>query len=267
MKTNQFFNFKRFGNYATCSIISNYRQTLLFLGAIWFAVLAFSLLDMRGRNSNWNIDSWMSIFLFGFYFSSLLYSGFAFTAFRSKERTLTELMIPVSSFERFLYEFIDKIIVFLLLYPAIFYAASSMAVGIGNMFTFGISHVTRNSVNTFPYETVSFYQFYSNFETGLFGMFFMLSVTVFVLAFAGAATFRKLPLIKTVVFIGLIFLTGIGYFYLLFEKWKLRQSWIANVENNVTAQQGFLIGTMIFAFISLVALVYTYFKLKEKEAS
>ena len=267
MKTNQFFNIKRFGKYASCSFISNYRQTLLFWGAVWFAIFAISLLNMKGNYSNWNSEGWKVTFFVVFYISGLLYSGFAFPAFRSKERTITDLMIPVSSFERLLYEFIDKIIAFLLLYPAIFYAASCMAVGIRNTFTLGTSHTTVNGVSTFPFETVSFDQLSSNLEPGLFGMLFMLSVLAFILALAGAATFRKLPLIKTIVFVGLVFLTGIGYSYLLFEKLKFSNPWIENLEHDLSAQQGFLIGKLIFAAIAVIALIFTYFKLKEKEAS
>ncbi len=266
MKTNQIFNINRFGKYASCSFISNYRQTLLFWGAIWFAVLAFSLLMMRGVHSNWNNEGWIVLFLLGFYIAGLLYSGFAFSAFRSKERTLTELMIPVSAFERLLYEFIEKIVAFIVLYPALFYVASSMAVGIRNSFAFVTKHATVNGITTFPYETVSFNQLNSNLEPGLFGMLFMLSVLAFVLALAGSATFRKLPLIKMIVFVGLFLLTGIGYFYLLLEKLKLEKSWLTVLENKVTALQGYHLGTTVIAFIGLIALSYTYFKLKEKEA-
>jgi hypothetical protein len=266
MKTNQFFSFKRFSKYASCSFISNYRQTLLFWGAVWFAVLSFSLLNMRGHHSNWNNDGWVILFMLGFYIAGLLYSGFAFPSFRSKERTLTELMIPVSTFERLLYEFIEKIVAFMLLYPVIFYVASCMAVGIRNTFKFGTIHATINGVTTFPFETVSFQQLNSNLEPGLFGMLFMLSVLAFVLALAGSATFRKLPLIKMIVFVGLLLLTGIGYFYMLFEKWNMKKSWIVEFEHKVTAQQGFHIGVTVFAIICLIAMSYTYFKLKEKEA-
>lgn len=269
MKTNQFFSIKRFGKYASCSIISNYRQTLLFWGAIWFAIFAISLLNMKGNYSNWNSEGWKVTLVFVFYISGLLNSGFAFTAFRSKERTITELMIPVSAFERFLYEFIDKIAVFLLLYPSIFYVSSSMAVGFRNALALPskVSSATVNGISTFPFETVSLQKLTFNMEPGSFGMMFTLSVLAFILALAGSATFRKLPLIKTVVFVGLLLLTGIGYIYLVFEKWHLKQSWLVKLEHNVGSEQGFLMGTLVFAFIGLIALTFTYFKLKEKEAS
>ncbi|HOO84007.1 MAG TPA: hypothetical protein PLS94_05565 [Prolixibacteraceae bacterium] len=223
---------------------------------------------MKNTHSHWN-SNWDVIFMFGFYITGLLYSGFAFTAFRSKERTITELMIPVSAFERFLYEFIYKIVFFLLLYPSIFYVSSSMAVGFRNALAIPskVSSATVNGISTFPFETVSFQKLTSDLEPGLFGMIFTLSVLAFVLALAGSATFRKLPLIKTIVFVGLLMLSVIGYTYLLFEKLKLDQSWMVKLEHNVSSEHGFLIGTLVFAFIGLVAMAFTYFKLKEKEAS
>lgn len=267
MQSNQFFSLKRFGKYASCSFITNYRQMLLFWGAIAFGVLAISLLNMKSIHSNWNRDGWVPLFLAMFYVGGLLSTGFAFSWFRSRERTIAELMIPVSTFERFLYEFLEKVVGFLILFPTIFYVSSSLAVGIRNTFAFGATEATVNGRITFPFETISFEQLSSHTEPGLFGMLFVLSILAFVLAFAGAATFRKMPLIKTIVFVGLVFLTGVGYFYLMLEKLKLRHPWVENLEHDMTAQKGFLIGKLAFATIALIALTYTYFKLKEKEAS
>lgn len=263
MKTNQLFNIKRFGNYSKCSLISNYRQILLFWGAIWFAIFAFSLLSMRRVNVDWNSGGWIPIFLSVFYIGGLLYIGFAFPVFRNKKRTLTELMIPVSAFERFLYEFAEKIVVFFILYPAVFYFSSSMAVGVRNAFPVGISGPVV--ANTFQYKTVSFEMLSRGIEPGLFSMMVVATVMAFIIALAGAATFRKLPLIKTIVAIGLFFLVCIGYMYLLFEKLGLRHPWLEFAERNMTAQQGFMLGLWMFVFISIVALGFTYFKLSEKE--
>jgi len=267
MKTNQFFNTKRFVKYTKYSIISNYRQTLLFWGAIGFAILAISLLSMWRIHSSWNNEGWITLFLLGFYATGLLNSGFAFKAFRSKERTISELLIPVSTFERFVYEFITKIIAFLLLYPTIFYATSSIAVIFRNAIPTQNSLATVNGLTTYPFNTISFEQLSGNLEPGLFGMLLMLSILVFILALAGSASFRKLPLVKTIVFVGLILLTGIGYLYLMLEKLHLRHPWVESLEHNLSAQQGFLIGKLTFASIAVIALIFTYFKIKEKEAS
>ena len=263
----QFFNLKRFGKYAACSLISNYRQILLFWGAIWFAVFAFTLVIISNSHSMWNNDGWMPFFIIVFCISGLLYTGFAFPSFRNKKRTLTELMIPVTAFERLVYEFFEKVVAFFILYPPVFFISSSLAVVIRNTFAFKITRAEVNGIETFPFEIISFDKLYTNLEPGLFGMFFMLAVLGFVLVFAGAATFRKLPLIKSIVVFGLIFLAVIGYMYMLLEKLGLRNSWLLILEHNITAKQGFMIGSLIFGLISLTALTYTYFKLKEKEAS
>jgi hypothetical protein len=266
MRANQFFNFDRFCNYTTCAIISNYRQIILFWGAVFVAIFFTALINSKGFYNN--NGSFMPIFLLGFYISGLLYSGFSFKAFRSKERTVTELMIPVSTFERFIYEFVN-VVSFWLIFPIVFFMSKSLAFVTWRIF-FNSEvlllkpTIANSSTNGLDY---GFFISISGFEPGFLGMIFMISVSVFALAFAGAATFRKAPLIKTIVFVGSVLLSIIGYLYLIFEKCKLQQSWISNIEHNVTAQQGFQIGTIIFAFISLVALLYTYFKLKEKEAS
>lgn len=267
MKTNQIFSLNRFGRYAKCTFISNYRQTLLFWGAIIFIIIAISMFVMRSVHSGWNMRGWEPIFILGFYFAGAIYAGFAFPGFRSKERTQTELLIPVTNLERLIYEFFVKVIAFIILYPIVFYISSSVAVGIINTFHLNTVNATLNDISTFPFKTISLASLIKPMPPGVFTMICMLSVAVLTIAYAGAATFRKLPFIKTVVFTGSVLLSGIAYISLISKRFSLENSWPNFFAHRFTEKQGFLIGTLVFAFITLVALVYTYFKLKEKEAS
>jgi len=266
MKTNHIFNYKRFCRYAKSTLALNFKQTMMMGGVIAISIFIISLIAMAQNPSYWNKDGWIPVFIVNYFVVGIIYAGFAFSQFRSKEKTIMSLMVPVTTFERFLYEFIEKIASFILLYPILFWVFSSLAVFTRNAFPSKNSWVEVNGLRIYPFETISYQQPIANTEDGLILMFFTLSVFLFVIAFAGAATFRKYPLVKTIVFVGGVLAVTAGYFVLIFEKLRLNNPWIANLEHTMKAEQGFLTGTILFALMSLIALAYAYFKLKEKEA-
>jgi len=87
------------------------------------------------------------------------------------------------------------------------------------------------------------------------------------LLFTGATAFRKHPLIQTVIFIGLIVLTTIGYFYILFEKFNLNKG-IGYTFSKIFKDSDDIAFNYLFIAIILTAtsaLTYAYFKLKERQ--
>lgn len=265
MKTNHIFNYKRFCRYAKSTLALNFKQTMMMGGVIVISIFIISLIAMAQNTSQWNKEGWIPVFIVNYFVVGIIYAGFAFSQFRSKEKTIMSLMVPVTPFERFLYEFIEKIASFILLYPILFWVFSSLAVFVRNSFRINNEMIEVNGFRTYPFETISYQQPIANTEDGLILMFFTLSVFLFIIAFAGAATFRKYPLVKTIVFVGAVIGVLAGYFALILEKFQLKNPWIAYLEHNMKAEQGFLTGTILFALMSLIAMAYAYFKLKEKE--
>jgi len=267
MRTIKLFNMKRFGRFAKSTICLNYKQTLMMCGVLAISIFVISLIAMAQNTSQWNKDGWIPVFIVNYFVAGIIYAGFAFSQFRSKEKTIMSLMVPVTPFERFLYEFIEKIASYILLYPFLFWIFSSLAVFVGNAYPTKNISVKVNGFTTYPFETISYQQPIANAENGLIPMLFALSILAFTLAFAGAATFRKNPLVKTIIFVGVVFGIIAGYIYLIAVKLKLQYPWIEILKDYLQKEQAFVILTIILLAFSLITFCYSYFKLKEKEVS
>lgn len=264
MKTYNIFNLKRFGKFAKSSIVINYKQNLLLWEALVTFIFVTSLLMIVDSASQWNRDGWMPLFIGTYFVAGIIFAGSSFPQFRNKEKTMMSLMTPVTSFERLLYEFLEKVVAYILLFPALFYLMSSFAVVVRNVFQTN-RVVAVNGVNSFPFQSISFDHLVTGSD-GLFWAFFGLSIAVFSLSFAGAAVFRKYPLVKTIVFVGGVLGVIGGYFVLIFEKFHLFNPWISNFGDHASKEQSIAFLIILSVVASLVTLAYAYFKLKEKEA-
>ena len=208
MKTNQIFSLKRFCNYTTSSFILRYRQLLLMLGAA-SASLLLSMFFFMSMNNSWDKNEWIPYSIFSFIIASLLYIGSAFPSLRTREKTISFLMVPASPFEKFLYEFIERIVLFSVLFPVLLLLLGNLAL-----------EIVRVIKLTNPYFTttnLSPQLIFEDVPAEAMKIIILGILAAFSLAFAGTAVFRKLPLIKTIIFVGAVFFTALGYFFLL---WK-----------------------------------------------
>lgn len=271
MQTNQIFSFSRFGRYTKSSLILNYRQLLMVWGGMISVIFLFFLLISINRTIE--SDNISQMFLTLFFGAGIIFAGISFPAFRKKEKTIALLTIPASALERFAYEFLEKIVAFIVFYPPVYYLASNSAIFMRNTLsleqTKTVEYVMNGAVTRvqlFPFQYFSLNRVMSEAQEGQLFLFFSIAVLLFSIAFAGAATFRKYPLLKTIVFCGALVATVFGYIYFLMEKLRVRNPWIANYDLNLTAKQGFELAGAILMFFSLIILSYAYFKVKEKEA-
>jgi len=269
MKTTKIFNFSRFGRYAKSTLILTYKQTLMIWGTIATIIFLLSLFFMVAARE-WNNSKWIPAFFIVFFVGGIIYAGMSF---RKKEKTIVSLTIPVTAFERFLYELLEKIVAFLIIFPLFFQIFSSLAVFLRNAAEPGkvmtVEYQINNTVvnyQSFPFDYISWGHALNSFEDGLPFMILTFALFVFTLAFAGAATFRKYPLIKTIVFLGAVIATMAGYFYITLEKLHFNHPWFEKISDQNTQPEIIIIWTYLLTFLSLVMLTYTYFKVKEKEA-
>ena len=260
MKTNQIFSLKRFCNYTASNLTLHYRQLLLMTGAVSAGLLLF-LSFLMLVNHSWNENQWIPFLIFVVPVAGLLYVGSAFPALRSREKTIGFLMIPVSSFEKFLYEFIERIVLFCVFFPILLYLVGNLA--------FGIIEAIKHSMDiNFSAESLSYLQFFEKVmpEEGV-NLIVLGSLAALSLAFAGAVVFRKLPLIKTIIFVCAVLFSIVGYIVLIFEKMHLNQPWLEPFFQNLEKHKIFtLFAVLLFIFI-LIILSYAFSKLKEKEVS
>ena len=69
-------------------------------GVIVISIFIISLIAMAQNPSYWNKDGWIPVFIVNYFVVGIIYAGFAFSQFRSKEKTIMSLMVPVTTFRK-----------------------------------------------------------------------------------------------------------------------------------------------------------------------
>ena len=271
MKTNQILNLKHFGRYVKSKLILTYKQTLMIWGTIVTIIFLLSIFYM-GVAREWNNLRWIPAFFIVLFVGGIIYAGMSFPFFRTKEKTIVSLMVPVTALERFLYELLEKIVAFLILLPLFFQIFSSVAVFVRNAAEPGkvtrVEYTFNNTVvnyQSFPFEYISWGNAINSSKDGQLIILLSIAFLLFSIAFAGAATFRKYPLIKTLVFCGALMATIVGYQYLILEKLRLQFPWIEPIGDTWEKESVIKFECSILILVSFVVLAYSYFKIKEKE--
>lgn len=251
---NQLFSFPRFAKYAMAQMRLR-RKVLLLIIASSFLTLLITTLLFLVANKRCNEDDWMALFFTTGGISALLLIGHSFPFFRNKETCMNTLMLPASSFEKFSYEFVVKIVLFTLLYPLLFQLVAGIVPPIVEFI-----HPERTVLH-FSFEPIIHIR--KEFALPLICMGYLFAVS---LAFAGASSIKRYPLIKTIVFVGITILLIVGYFYLLVEKLNLITG-IGYVAGQAFGddKSAFMWAFSFLGLSSLAAWIYAFFNLKERE--
>jgi hypothetical protein len=233
-------------------------STVAYIGVI-FIVLSIAQVgdDLEPHGLN-DFQPFLAVFVTVF---GILYVGHSFPAFRAKESTIHYLMTPASILEKFVFEFVNRIVFTLLALPLLYWLTFNMqgyffAIFTEEIFTpIGPQYLLR--LDDPPPE----YQFlvYA-LITG--GVFFALS-----LAFTGAAMFTKQPLVKSLFAVALVVMFFVGYSYIIIEPLGVgrynppdRMALIPGDEKRALAT----ISIALFA-ATAVMLFVAFRKLKERE--
>lgn len=192
----------------------------------------------------------------------ILYVGHSFPAFRAKESTINYLMIPASTLEKFIFEFINRIVIMLLVLPLLFWLTFNLHGFFFDIFTeqtftpIGLQHLVKLDDMPADFELLIY-----ALVTG--GVLFALS-----LAFTGAAMFTKQPLVKSLFAVALI-ITFFGvYSYIIIEHVGLGRY---NPPDRMLLvpmeeRQAILAVTVALFAATFLMLFVAYRKLKEREA-
>ena len=262
METNNSFSFQRFTMLCKQSFIINKKLIGISLGS--FSGMLFLIL--MGNQSGAHFDQWenhdyLGTFVFLFFVLGIIYTSLSFPAFRSKERSMAYLMLPASASEKFLFEFVNRIIVFILLMPLLFWVIANIEGSVVHYFVPELKNYTFSFGQAFSeISKQPEFNFWAKFAI-LQGVLF-----VFITSFTGASYFSKSPLLKTMFAFSLI-IAGYGlYVYLLIKGFDLQG---IRVENNffIKDKDEAIVYMAIGATaINLCLLAIAWFKLKEKEA-
>jgi len=209
--SNNIFSRKRFLLLFKQHFIHQAQLLMLSTGAYIGVIFIVLSITQAGNNLNPHDLEIFQGFLIGFVsVFGILYVGHSFPAFRSKESTINYLMLPASILEKFVFEFIIRIGLAIVLLPFLFWCTFNLQGYFFTIFTtnpfeaIGIQHTVLldvpENIKTLLYA----------FITG--GVMFVLS-----LAFLGSAMFTKQPLVKSLFSVAVIVMFFVGYSYIVVE--------------------------------------------------
>ena len=112
MNIQKYFNLKRFYNYLKYDLKLNSTTYIYSITGLLIILLCIDFLTLYGANSGnkFNVRYYTPVFWMSFSASTILVAGTGFPSLRTSKKTTNYLMLPASSFEKFLTEFTIRII-------------------------------------------------------------------------------------------------------------------------------------------------------------
>jgi len=264
MQTNTLFSFQRFLLLGKQTFIIN--KKMIGISLAGFAGLMFFVLftvQSAANFQNWDNHDAMVTFFFLFLQFGFIYNCLSFPSFRTKEKSMAYLMLPATVSEKFTFELLTRIVLYILLMPLLFWMVANLE-GV-------IIHYFIPDLQNYKFSFIAFVSdmIRENKMTGWVTFAILQGILfVFIASFTGASHFSKSPLLKTGFAFTLI-IAGYGlYSFLLVKGLNLEAFHPANnrvlfIKNEVDGIAALSVGA---AIINLCLITMAYYKLKEREA-
>jgi hypothetical protein len=249
---NQFFSFDRFTLLVKKHWADNKkRYTLSVLAFAGLLIAWFSLSIIVGDEFGaMHKDLQQGTFFFLLFIIGSLYASQYFGEFGSKPKASNFLLVPASTFEKFLCSLLYTMLLFFVVFTAVFYLVDILMATIANSVAANNGPGTKVGVaNIF---TVVFVKVSGNRIIN-FSVFYVLLQSVFLL---GSAYFRKYSFIKTIISCFVAWLLCMLVFYILNELLEVVGTDGMNAE---------LMFILIAAVVPLTLWSLTYRRLKLKQ--
>jgi hypothetical protein len=264
MKITTTFSGKRFMMLFRQSLLINKKFIFISMAAV--AGIIFVLLVLLQYSvafRNWHHRGYFITFLVFYFILGAVYSGLSFPAFRSKVKTVDYLMLPASALEKFLYEFITRIIVFIIFMPLIYWIVANIEGAI-------VHYYEPKMVNYHFSFHKGWYEFFNKQNINGWVKLLLSQIGLFILIapFTGSTHFSKSPLIKTIFAFSIIAGVFSLYLYILIKILNIKNYYYGNsgvlfVHNNDQFATFF---GLSMAVVNISLLAVSWFRLKEKEA-
>lgn len=235
-------------------------SAVAYIGVIF---IILSLVQMSNDRVPLDVEIFRELLLTFVAIFGILYVGYSFPAFRSKEATINYLMLPGSVLEKFLFELIIRIGLMLILLPVLFWITFHLQ---GYFF----SLFTTETFQPVGFQQIMDFEMPSEIKEAIFWFYtFIISLVAlgFVLPFTGGAMFSKQPLVKTLFSIAIIIIAYAGFTYIALEKlgvgrYNVNDSMWLIPSDNISIFRFFACA----AITAIVVMLFVaYRKLKEKE--
>jgi len=257
-----YFNFNRFFLVLKRDFIENGKTALFGILTI-LSIFSFILVMISFESNDKGLyDFNATFYMMEFFIIGIFFAGMAFKDFRNKEKTMSYLMLPASSFEKFLSMLMLTTIGFFVSYTLLF--------ELFNLLNIVIIGSLPNALNL---------ELFNPFIPEL-GKVILVLIPIQALFLIGAATFKKAPLFYTVLYF-FVFLLIYGFVIGLVLKYYTGAMNIRSigdntqviyfsgeVQNQKEINSILSIQTFIFFLTYLLAPIFwliTWFKIKEKE--
>lgn len=263
MPQNKYFNPGRFARLFRNDLVINYRTYLYALTGIGLAIYAlisfFMLKDKQNFSTINDYTPSLAIYILVIW----LVAGTSFPAFQHQIKTSNYLLSPGSTFEKFLVQFVIRILLFIPLSLFIYWVGAHLAK----------ASMVADPVTGFDPFFIPDFSFSDSFNhlitrDHLAIIFSIFSVTT--LFFAGSVYFKRFALFKTLVVFLVICGTVLSTFVLLSHiYYPLSTSGFNIALKSYPVDDVWTNIQYFFAFVGLSWLFFlplAYFKLKEKEA-
>lgn len=254
---NQTFNLSRFLKYASYQFGMHKKIIGLGIAGAFSALIIFLILLLSTKNAL-TIDNWKITFFILFSLGACLIIGHAFPYYRQKEKAISNIMLPASVFEKFIFEYVSRIVLYVIIFPILFTLAAKLATPLAEFIN------DQAIITSFSLSSMFKVKAAAEFLPTLFTFIFLTSSAFL---FAGSAAFNKYPLVKTIIFLAVVFALGGGYFYFLIEKLRLGNGIAYLIESSPIAPEENALKALYITLVVFIAssLTYAFFKLKEKE--
>lgn len=264
MKTHDTFHFPRFAMLCKQNLYHHHRLILTailgFCGALFLLLLFIQAVD--GFHTFYSKDAFYT-FVSVFCVTGILYTGTAFPGLRSREKAHQYLMIPASSFEKFLLEIVLRIVLFLLVVPLLYWVVYNLEGNVVRLFDPEFSFERLSDYPVVPRNVEV-----KNLETLFFSFLIGLTSVILLIPFTGATTFVKMPFLKTLFAVAIIFFFNLFVVVVVFQRiLEFRQYYATSNGGILSFNQGQMFRFLVACFAVTTAglLAASYLKIKEKE--
>jgi hypothetical protein len=264
MKFNNTFSRERFTMLFRSSFLINRKLiTITLAGVAGTFFVSLLLLQKLTGFSNWHQQGYLATFLVFFLLLGAVYSSLSFPSFRSGVKSVNYLMLPASTFEKFLFELTTRVLAFIIIMPLLFWVVANLEARI-------VFHY-RPDLGRPDFSFIDGWNNFFNFKkmTGWIILLIVnLLIMVFTSIFAGAAYFTKSPLVKTLFTVTIIAVFFSFYIWLLLKAFDIMHyspagSRVLFINNETQAQAFFALGS---SAVNIIIIIMSWFFLKEKEA-
>lgn len=262
MQANNQFSIQRFMMLIKQSLRVNKKTIGISLAGISGTLFILLILFQKMSSfEDWTNQSYFKTFWAFFFIFGIIYSSLSFPAFRSKEKSIAYLTLPVSTSEKFIFELLTRIVGFIILMPLLYWIIANVEGSIIHYYFPSLANYKFSFHQAFTESSnkqVTGWVILSSIQSCLF---------VFIAVFTGASHFQKSPLVKTLFTFSAIVIGYLLFIYLLFKG--------LNLESHVPSNGGVLFirskeGAIAFfaiaaTVVNLSLLAIAWFRLKERE--